>query len=113
MLCCFLPAFQESTSLRELHLELPYRGGPSNLAFEDMLTHTQTLRSLSLSCPNGILEDWAVAAASSGLKNNTTLRELTLEVSRGMTASPMLNSLRDILSSEGFVCVGMGSRLCC
>jgi hypothetical protein len=25
MLCCFLPAFQESTSLRELHMELPQR----------------------------------------------------------------------------------------
>jgi hypothetical protein len=76
-------------------MELPHRGGPSNLAFENMVTHTQTLRSLSISCPNGILEDWAVAAALSGLKKNITLLELTLEVSRGMTVSPILSSLRD------------------
>jgi hypothetical protein len=84
MLCCFLPAFQESTSLKELDMELPRGGGPSNLALENMLTHTQSLRSLNLnlSCPNGLLEDTAEAAARSGLKNNTTLRELTLTVCR-------------------------------
>jgi Ran GTPase-activating protein (RanGAP) involved in mRNA processing and transport len=96
MLCCFLPALQESTSLKELHMELPRIGGPSNLAFENMLTHTQSLRSLSLNCPDGLLEDWAVAAARSGLKKNTTLRELTLEFSRGTkTVSPILTSLRN------------------
>jgi hypothetical protein len=31
---CFLPAFQESTSLKELHMKLPRGGGPSNLALE-------------------------------------------------------------------------------
>jgi hypothetical protein len=93
MLCCFLPVFQESTSLKELHMELPCRDGPSNRAFENMLTHTQSLQSLSLRIfpgPN------AVAAAVSGLKKNTTLRELTLECSPGpMTISPILTSLRD------------------
>jgi hypothetical protein len=91
MLCCFLPAFQESTSLRELYMELPFQGGPSNLAFINMLTHTQTLRSLSLSCLN--MEDWAVAAALSGLKKNTTVRELTLHFLQSV--SPILTSLRD------------------
>jgi hypothetical protein len=95
MLCCFLPAIQESTSLKELHMDLPLRGGPSNLALENMLTHTQSLRSLSLIYPSGPLEDMAVAAVSSGLKKNTTLRELTLEVSRDTTnVSPILTSLR-------------------
>jgi Ran GTPase-activating protein (RanGAP) involved in mRNA processing and transport len=60
-----------------------------------MLTHTQSLRSLSLICPAGGLEDLPMAAASSGLKKNTTLRELTLEVSHGTTISPILTSLRD------------------
>jgi Ran GTPase-activating protein (RanGAP) involved in mRNA processing and transport len=93
MLCRFLTAIQESTALKELHMELPSIGGPSNLALENMLTHTQSLRSLSLNCPDGLLEDWAVAAA---LKKNTTLRELTLEVSRGATiVSPIFTSLRD------------------
>jgi Ran GTPase-activating protein (RanGAP) involved in mRNA processing and transport len=96
MLCCFLPAFQESTWLKELHMELPFRGGLSNRALESMLTHTQSLRSLRLICPIGQLEDIAVAAARSGLQNNTTLRELTLEFSwNATTYSPILTSLRD------------------
>jgi hypothetical protein len=97
MLCCFLPAIQESTSLKELHIDLPLIGGPSNLAFENMLTHTQILRSLTLRCyAGGLLEDMAMAAARSGLKKNTTLRELTLEFSWGATpVSPILTSLRD------------------
>jgi hypothetical protein len=44
MLCCLLPAIQESTSLKELHMELSSRGRPSNQALDDMLTHTQSLR---------------------------------------------------------------------
>jgi Ran GTPase-activating protein (RanGAP) involved in mRNA processing and transport len=96
MLCSFLPAIQESTSLKELHINLPIIGGPSNLALESMLTHTQTLRSLSLICPFVPLEDIAVAAARSGLKKNTTLQELALEVTQGATTvSPILTSLRD------------------
>jgi hypothetical protein len=62
---CFLFAFQESTSLKELQIDLPLIGGPSNLALENMLAHTQSLRSLSLICPT---EDIDVAAVSSGLK---------------------------------------------
>jgi Leucine-rich repeat (LRR) protein len=90
LLCCFLPAIQESTSLKELHISLPLIGRPSTLALENMLKHTQSLRSLSLMCPVG-------AAARSGLKKNTTLRELTLEVSHGATAtvSPILTSLQN------------------
>jgi Leucine-rich repeat (LRR) protein len=61
------------------------------------LTNTQSLRSLSLRYPDGLLEDTAVAATRSGLKKNTTLRELTLEFSHGATTtvSPILTSLRD------------------
>jgi Leucine-rich repeat (LRR) protein len=95
ILCCFLPAIQESTSLKELHINFPLIGGPSNLALENMLTHTQSLQSLSLICPFGPREDIAVAAARSGLRRNTTLRELTLEFSRGTTISPILTSVRD------------------
>jgi hypothetical protein len=94
MICCFLHAFQESTFLKELHMENPFIDGSSKLALESMLTHTQSLRSLSLICRAE--EDVAVAAASSGLKKNTTLRELTLEFLRGTTTvSPILTSLRD------------------
>jgi hypothetical protein len=94
MLCCFLHALQESTSLKELDMELPRGGGPSNLALENMLTHTQSLRSLTLRCPT---IDIDVAAARSGLKKKTTLRELTLEFAWGATTdvSPILSSLRD------------------
>jgi Ran GTPase-activating protein (RanGAP) involved in mRNA processing and transport len=100
MFCCFLPALQESTSLKELRISFPREGGLSNLALENMLTHTQSLRSLTLCRPDGLVEDMAVAvavaAASSGLKNNITLRELTLEVPRVATnISPILTSLRD------------------
>jgi Leucine-rich repeat (LRR) protein len=95
MLCCFLPAIQESTSLKELEINFPRVGGSSNLAFENMLTHTQSLQSLRL-WVGGQLEDMAVAAAHSGLRKNTTLRELTLEVLQGATTvSPILTSLSD------------------
>jgi hypothetical protein len=96
MLRCFLAAYQESTSLKELDMEFLRIGERSNLALESMLTHTQTLRSLSLICPVGPLEDIAVSAASSGLKKNNTLRELTLVDSRDATTlSPILTSLHD------------------
>jgi Leucine-rich repeat (LRR) protein len=96
VLCCFLPAIQESTSLKELQISFTVTGGPSDLALENMLTHTQSLRSLSLFFPEGILEDIVVAAARSGLKENTTLRELKLEFPRGATTiSPIFTSLRD------------------
>jgi Ran GTPase-activating protein (RanGAP) involved in mRNA processing and transport len=94
MLRHFLPAIQESTSLKELHILSI--GGPSSQALENMLTHTQSLRSLSLIYPSGPLEDIAVFAARSGLKKNTTLRELTLAFPPGATTvSPILTSLRD------------------
>jgi Leucine-rich repeat (LRR) protein len=96
MVRCFLLAFQESTSLKELHMDSTSEGGPSNLALENMLTHTQSLQSLHLNFPVGSLEYKAVAAASAGLKRNTTLRELTLEFSRRYTTvSPLLTSLCD------------------
>jgi Ran GTPase-activating protein (RanGAP) involved in mRNA processing and transport len=94
-LCCFIAAIQESSSLKELRMELPLICGPSNLALENMLTHTQSLRSLHLSYPFGPLEDMAVAAVRSGLKKNATLRELTLQVSRRTSISPIRTSLRD------------------
>jgi Ran GTPase-activating protein (RanGAP) involved in mRNA processing and transport len=93
IICCFLLAIQESKSLKELHMELPSPGGPSNLALENMLTHTQSLRSLYLRIPPRHID---VAAASSGLKRNTTLRELTLEFWLGAaTVSHIFSSLRD------------------
>jgi Ran GTPase-activating protein (RanGAP) involved in mRNA processing and transport len=97
MLCYFLPAFQLSTSLKELTIHCPRRGGPSNLAFENMLTHTQSLQSLTLHFSTDLLEDIYLAAARSGLKNNTTLRELTINNVRGpnFSISPIFTSLRD------------------
>jgi Ran GTPase-activating protein (RanGAP) involved in mRNA processing and transport len=96
ILSCFLSAFQESTSLKELRIDSLYQHVPFNLAFENMLAHSQNLQSLTFSCPQyrgeGIV---AVTAATSGLKKNTTLRELTLTVSRGTTISPIFTSLRD------------------
>jgi Ran GTPase-activating protein (RanGAP) involved in mRNA processing and transport len=90
--CNFLSAFQESTSLKELHIKFSLIGGPSNLALENMLTYTQSLQTLTLVCPEGLL---AVTAAYSGLKNNTTLQELKLISLRGATTdvSPILTSL--------------------
>jgi Ran GTPase-activating protein (RanGAP) involved in mRNA processing and transport len=94
-LSCFLHAVQESTSLKELHIDFPSTGGgPSRLALENLLTHTQSLRSMSLSCPDDSLEDWA-AVASSGLRKNTSLRELTLEFGGFASTSPIFTSVRD------------------
>jgi Leucine-rich repeat (LRR) protein len=94
MFSCFLPAIQESTSIKELHMELPSRGRPSNQALENMLTHTQSLRSLTLCIPP---RDFDVGAVRSGLKKNTTLRELTLSVLEGATdITPILTNLRDL-----------------
>jgi Ran GTPase-activating protein (RanGAP) involved in mRNA processing and transport len=97
MLCCLLPAMQESTSLKELKLELSPTGGQSYIAFANMLMHTKSLRSLTLISPRGVSlprEEIFVDAAALGLKLNTTLRELTLEFSRGATTvSPIVTSL--------------------
>jgi hypothetical protein len=94
MICFFLHAFQESTSLKEPHVHFPVIDGPSSLALENMLTNTQSLRSLSFICRAG--EEIDVAAVQSGLKKNTTLRELTLESSASaMNISPLLTSVRD------------------
>jgi hypothetical protein len=91
---CFLHAIQESTSLKELHINFPVIDGPSSLALENMLTNTQSLRSLSFICRAG--EEIDVAAVQSGLKKNTTLRKLTLESSASaMNISPLLTSVRD------------------
>jgi Ran GTPase-activating protein (RanGAP) involved in mRNA processing and transport len=94
--CCFLHAIQESTSLKELSTELPLVGGPSSLAFENMLAHTQSLQSLTL-CSRGFpIEDMALAAVWSGLKQNTTLRELTLDIPYDATdITPILSNLCD------------------
>jgi Ran GTPase-activating protein (RanGAP) involved in mRNA processing and transport len=96
ILCCFLLAIQESTSLKKLHMDFPLIRGPSHLALENMLTHTQSLRSLSLRMPPRLNIPVAAASARSGLKKNTTLRELTLELSLcETTVSPILTSLCD------------------
>jgi Ran GTPase-activating protein (RanGAP) involved in mRNA processing and transport len=96
LLCCFLRAFQESTSLKKLDMELPLIGGPSNLALEHTMTHTQSLQSLTLSWPVDRLDGIPLAAAWSGLKKNTTLRELTLVLRGATTDVPsILTSLRD------------------
>jgi hypothetical protein len=117
--CCLLSAFQESTSLKELDTELPSIGGPSNLALGNMLANTHGLQALTLSFPAGLQGDLAVATASSGLKKNTTIRELTLVVSQDATTicsilislcdNPLLRSLclREIVVDL------TDSRLCC
>jgi hypothetical protein len=56
MLFCFLPALQESTSLKVLYINFPLIGGPFIQAMEKMLTHTQSLQSLCLSCAGGRLQ---------------------------------------------------------
>jgi hypothetical protein len=92
-ICCFLLAIQHSVSLRKLNMELPSRGRPTDQALENMLMHTQSLRSLTLRVPPRHIVGSAV---QSGLKKNTTLQELKFEFPRGAaTVSPILASLRD------------------
>jgi Ran GTPase-activating protein (RanGAP) involved in mRNA processing and transport len=97
---CLLLAMQESTSLKKLHINFPLIGPgvPSNQAFENLLTHTQGLESLTLYCSEygRGRKDIAEAAVSSGLKKNATLRELTLvreHPSDAKTSSLIWNSL--------------------
>jgi hypothetical protein len=89
-------AFQESTSLEDLCVELSLRGGPSHMALEKMLTYTQSLRCLSLVFPGGQLKDTLlVTAVRSGLKMNITIQELTQEFSQGATTvSPTFTGMR-------------------
>jgi hypothetical protein len=94
MFCSFLPAFQESTSLKKLHISIPLIGAPSYLALENMLTHTQSLQSLTLLCPK---EDIAAAVFGSGLQKNTTLREFTMKFPKRTTVSE--TNVSTILSS--------------
>jgi hypothetical protein len=42
ILCCFLPAIQERSSLKELNINFPLIGRPSHLALKNILTHTQS-----------------------------------------------------------------------
>jgi hypothetical protein len=94
-LCCFLRAIQESTSLKELVMGSAPVGEASNLALVKMLTHTKSLQSLSLCVRNGT-EKLDMAAVRSGLKKNTTLRELTLNFPRDATEITLtLTSLSD------------------
>jgi Ran GTPase-activating protein (RanGAP) involved in mRNA processing and transport len=99
MLCCLLPAIQESTSLKKLQIEFPLMVRWSYVRFENMLKLTQSLRSLTLISPYGLSlprEEIFVDSVACGLKVNTTLRELTLEFSRGATnVSRILSSLRE------------------
>jgi hypothetical protein len=76
-------------------MNFPCGVGSPDLEFENMLSHTQSLRSLILSFQAGPLGDLAVAAASSGLKNNTTLRELRLEDPQDTPVSPIFTNLCD------------------
>jgi hypothetical protein len=92
LVCCFLLAFQESTSLKELDVDTYLVDVPSNLALENMLTHTQSLQSLHLRIYRR--QDFA-NATQSGLKNNTTLRELILNFMEGADVFPILTSLCD------------------
>jgi Ran GTPase-activating protein (RanGAP) involved in mRNA processing and transport len=93
IICCFLPAIQESMSLKKLSINLPLIGESSNLALENMLTHTQSLQSLTLLCPNAHGGERDVAAFRSGLQKNITLRELTLVCRQGGTHVDTLSSL--------------------
>jgi hypothetical protein len=82
-----------------------------------MLTYTQSLQSLTLSCSDGPykdapLEDIAVAAVSSGLKKNSTLRELTLKFAREATnTSTILTSLRSHPLLHRLYLKGVGAKL--
>jgi hypothetical protein len=117
--CCFLSAFQESTSLKELAIDFSLIDGSSNLALENMLTHTQSLRSLSLRIsPRQNIAVAVVAAAQAGLKNNTTLQELTLDCWVATNVAPILTSLRDhpllrrlCLSGQGVDLTGLETLL--
>jgi hypothetical protein len=92
IICCFLLAFQESTSLKMLHINFPVTdGGPSHLALENMLTNTQSLRSLKLCRPYDQLAETAVeAAVASGLKNNTIYESSRWNSRRMQRLSPLL-----------------------
>jgi Ran GTPase-activating protein (RanGAP) involved in mRNA processing and transport len=95
MLCYFLPAFQESTSLKELQMQLPIIGdGPSNLAFQSMLAHTKSLQALTIIYPDNRFYETDATVFRSGLEMNTSLRELTLTfVQCEETVPTMLNSI--------------------
>ena len=59
ILCCFLPAFQESKSIEELQITFPLRNGPSNHqpgAREDVNEYPEFTVSESISRPDGLLE---------------------------------------------------------
>jgi Ran GTPase-activating protein (RanGAP) involved in mRNA processing and transport len=74
-------------------MEWPHQGGPSDLALENILTHTQSLRSLILRIPPRHNDEPAVP---SELKKNRSLRELTLKFSPGAaTVSPIMTTLGD------------------
>jgi Ran GTPase-activating protein (RanGAP) involved in mRNA processing and transport len=89
-----LRALSRSTSVTALAVETKYIRLAS-VAFQELLTCTQTLQKLEMSSEYQDIDEVQLAAITSGFANNTTLRDLRIESWRSANLVPVLTALQD------------------
>jgi Ran GTPase-activating protein (RanGAP) involved in mRNA processing and transport len=94
-LSTFIEAIGQSNSVKPLELTYPSLGRVS-ASFENMLTRTKNMQSLSVDLEReGYLEKAATAAMASGFSRNATLREISLVDWQETSQISVLTALRD------------------
>jgi hypothetical protein len=96
VICLLLRALSRNASVTELLVDTKSVGWAS-VAFQELLTCTQTLQKLQIfgSSLHKDLSEVQIAAISSGFANNTTLRDLKFQGWRPADLAPVLTALQD------------------
>jgi hypothetical protein len=93
-------ALSRSTSVTELSVETEHVR-VSSVAFQKLLTRTQTLQKLEMSFEyNQYLDEVQLAAITSGFASNTTLRDLEFQGWREADLTPVMAALQDHRAAE-------------
>jgi Ran GTPase-activating protein (RanGAP) involved in mRNA processing and transport len=90
----FLQALSRSTSVMELIIYTESIRFAS-VAFQELLTSTQTLQKLEICSDYQDFDEVQLAAITSGFANNTTLRDLEFRGWREVDLAPVLTALQD------------------
>jgi Ran GTPase-activating protein (RanGAP) involved in mRNA processing and transport len=94
MISIVLRALSRNTSVSELRSDIDVVTFAS-VAFEELLTRTQTLQKLQIDhYGNEVFSGVQIAAITSGFANNTTLRDLTFQGWREASLTPVLAALQ-------------------
>jgi Ran GTPase-activating protein (RanGAP) involved in mRNA processing and transport len=94
-------ALSRNTSVSKLCVDTKTVGFASGMAFQELLTSTQTLQTMSVvrysfgDEGDEELDEVQIAAIASGFANNTTLRDLEFQGCREVDIAPVLTALQD------------------